>query len=130
MFTCAISYYAQTFRLNFISASTGSTQYACIPSRTVWVGTLTFHKKKFTDAVNGKSGLTYWDALESEVDHDTIAVASPSMLTPSQTKSSATIETLFPEVLRDPILRNVQFSTITRMDELGKPLSPLPAQPC
>ena len=24
-------------------------------------------QKKFTDAVNGKSGLTYWDALESEV---------------------------------------------------------------
>lgn len=28
---------------------------------------LTTEKKKFTDAVNGKSGLTYWDALESEV---------------------------------------------------------------
>ncbi|WPB05108.1 uncharacterized protein RHO25_009758 [Cercospora beticola] len=58
------------------------------------------NQKKFTDAVNGKSGLTYWDALESE------------------TKSQANIETLFPEVLRDPILRSVQFSTISRMDEL------------
>lgn len=24
-------------------------------------------QKQFTDSVNGKSGLTYWDALESEV---------------------------------------------------------------
>lgn len=30
---------------------------------------LTIQQKKFTDAVNGKSGLTYWDALESEVWH-------------------------------------------------------------
>ena len=26
---------------------------------------------------------------------------------------------MFPEVLRDPILRKVQFSTVGRMDELG-----------
>lgn len=31
----------------------------------------------------------------------------------------AEIEHVFPEVLRDPILRKVQFSTISRMDELG-----------
>lgn len=37
-----------------------------------------------------------------------------------QTKSSASIENVFPEVLRDPILRKVQFATISRMDELGK----------
>ncbi|CAK4020367.1 Hypothetical predicted protein [Lecanosticta acicola] len=58
------------------------------------------NQKRFTDAVNGKSGLTFWDALESE------------------TKSSASIENVFPEVLRDPILRKVQFSTTSRMDEL------------
>jgi len=59
-------------------------------------------KKQFTDSVNGKSGLTYWDALESE------------------TKSSATIENMFPEALREQILQKVQFSTTSRMDELGK----------
>lgn len=37
-----------------------------------------------------------------------------------QTKSSASIENVFPEVLRDPILRKVQFATISRMDELGR----------
>ncbi|KAK3700580.1 hypothetical protein LTR37_015909, partial [Vermiconidia calcicola] len=57
-------------------------------------------QKKFVDAVNGKSGLNYFDALESE------------------TKSTSAIETVFPEVLRDPILRKVQFSQISRVDDL------------
>lgn len=30
-------------------------------------------QKKFTDSVNGKSGLNYWTALESEVSHDKLA---------------------------------------------------------
>jgi hypothetical protein len=42
------------------------------------------------------------------------------MLTWIKTRSSASIENVFPEVLRDPILRKVQFSTTSRMDELGK----------
>lgn len=58
-------------------------------------------QKKFVDAVNGKSGLTFFDALESE------------------TKSSSAIENVFPDVLKDPILRKVQFSTISRIDDLG-----------
>lgn len=37
-----------------------------------------------------------------------------------QTKSSATIENMFPESLREQILQKVQFSTTSRMDELGK----------
>lgn len=36
-----------------------------------------------------------------------------------QSKSTTAIENIFPEVLRDPILRKVQFSTISRMDDLG-----------
>ena len=33
-----------------------------------WLVTVTnAGQKRFTDAVNGKSGLNYWDALESEV---------------------------------------------------------------
>ncbi|KAK4546697.1 hypothetical protein LTR36_001915 [Oleoguttula mirabilis] len=57
-------------------------------------------QKKFVDAVNGKSGLTFFDALESE------------------TKSSSAIENVFPDVLKDPILRKVQFSQISRIDDL------------
>ena len=58
-------------------------------------------QKKFVDAVNGKSGLTYFDAQESE------------------SKSSSAIESVFPDVLKDPILRKVQFSQISRVDDLG-----------
>lgn len=45
----------------------------------------------------------------------------------AQTKSSASIENVFPEVLRDPILRKVQFATISRMDDLGKSRLAVPA---
>lgn len=58
-------------------------------------------QKKFVDAVNGKSGMTFFDALISE------------------NKSSDAIENVFPDVLKDPILRKVQFSTISRIDDLG-----------
>lgn len=58
-------------------------------------------QKKFVDAVNGKSGMTYFDALASE------------------TKSSGEIENVFSDKLKDPILRKVQFSTISRVDDLG-----------
>lgn len=58
-------------------------------------------QKKFVDAVNGKSGMTFFGALESE------------------TRSSGAIENVFPDVLKDPILRKVQFSTISRVDDLG-----------
>ncbi|QIX00820.1 hypothetical protein AMS68_006337 [Peltaster fructicola] len=57
-------------------------------------------QKKFTDGVNGRSGLTYFAAVESE------------------TQSAHAIENVFPEVLRDPILRKVQFSSVGRMDDL------------
>lgn len=36
-----------------------------------------------------------------------------------QTNSTTAIENVFPEVLRDPILRKVQFATTGRMDDLG-----------
>lgn len=78
---------------------------------------LTGFQKKFVDAVNGKSGLTYFDALESEVGH--FKCFGFKLLTLLQSKSTTAIENVFPEVLRDPILRKVQFSTISRVDDLG-----------
>jgi hypothetical protein len=38
----------------------------------------------------------------------------------NQNKSQRAIEDIFPPVLKDPILRKVQFSTISRIDDLGK----------
>ncbi|THZ26240.1 hypothetical protein D6C91_02690 [Aureobasidium pullulans] len=59
-----------------------------------------YNRKKFTDAVNGKSGLTYFAAIDSE------------------NNSCSDIDKIFPDALRDPILRKVQFSDISRIDEL------------
>lgn len=42
-------------------------------------------------------------------------------LTVHQTKSQGAIENVFPDVLKEPILRKVQFSTISRIDDLGEP---------
>ena len=38
----------------------------------------------------------------------------------AQTDGSVNVANTFPEPLRGPVLRRVQFSTIGRMDELGK----------
>ncbi|KAG9525951.1 hypothetical protein KCU79_g23418, partial [Aureobasidium melanogenum] len=59
-----------------------------------------YNRKKFTDAVNGKSNLTFFAAVDSE------------------NNSSSDIDKIFPDALRDPILRKVQFSDISRIDEL------------
>lgn len=78
---------------------------------------LTALQKKFTDSVNGKSGLTFFKALDLEVCGIPISRLL-SRLQNSQSSSSLDIEKLFPDALRDPILRKVQFSTISRIDEL------------
>ncbi|GAB7337147.1 hypothetical protein MBLNU457_g2541t2 [Dothideomycetes sp. NU457] len=57
-------------------------------------------QRKFTDAINGKSGMDFWAATMSEND------------------SSSDIDKVFPDALRDPILRKVQFSQVPRIDEL------------
>ncbi|PNS15948.1 hypothetical protein CAC42_4349 [Sphaceloma murrayae] len=59
-----------------------------------------YSQRNFTDAVNGRSNMTFFEALESE------------------NTSSGDIERTFPEALRAPILRKVQFSEIGRMDDL------------
>lgn len=59
-----------------------------------------YSTKLFTDAVNGKTGMTYFEALETE------------------NASSNDIERIFPEALRGPILRRAQFSEIGRMNDL------------
>lgn len=86
---------------------------------------LTTSQKKFTDAVNGKSGLTFFAAQKSEVrNHVMSPPTSPTHA--KQQNSAKEINELFPEVLRDPILRSVQFSTVSRIDDLGKFLPVLP----
>lgn len=76
-------------------------------------------QKKFTDAVNGKSGLTFFAAQKSEVRNHVMTLTSAPTYT-YQLNSAKEIDELFPEVLRDPILRSVQFSTVSRIDDLGE----------
>lgn len=59
-----------------------------------------FKSKKFTCEVSGRSGLTYFDALRSEEE------------------GSREIDEAFPQALREPVLRRVQFCTTSRIDSL------------
>lgn len=59
-----------------------------------------YHLKEFTCEITGHSGLTFFDALESE------------------TQGSRELDATFPEPLRAPVLRKVQFSTISRLEQL------------
>ncbi|KAF2225356.1 hypothetical protein BDZ85DRAFT_248699 [Elsinoe ampelina] len=57
-------------------------------------------QRDFSDEVNRKSGMTFFEALESE------------------SVNAADIDKSFPEHLRIPVLRKVQFSQIGRMEDL------------
>ncbi|KAF1990995.1 hypothetical protein K402DRAFT_168687 [Aulographum hederae CBS 113979] len=59
-----------------------------------------YMQRKFTCEITGHSNLTFFDAMDSE------------------TQRSRNVESTFPVVLREPVLRKVQFSTITRIDQL------------
>ncbi|EXJ93048.1 hypothetical protein A1O3_01604 [Capronia epimyces CBS 606.96] len=59
-----------------------------------------FKSKRFTCEVTGRSGLTFFDALRSEQ------------------AGSREIDEAFPQALREPVLRRVQFSTTSRLDNL------------
>ncbi|KAG9789450.1 hypothetical protein ABEF93_000702 [Exophiala dermatitidis] len=59
-----------------------------------------FKSKRFTCEVTGRSGLNFFDALRSEQ------------------AGSREIDEAFPQALREPVLRRVQFSTTSRLDHL------------
>ncbi|KAH6849747.1 hypothetical protein B0I37DRAFT_427499 [Chaetomium sp. MPI-CAGE-AT-0009] len=59
-----------------------------------------YHQKRFICTISGHSGLTFFDALESEL------------------AGAAEVDQAFPEALKGPILRRVQFQTVSRIDTL------------
>ncbi|KAL9106249.1 MAG: hypothetical protein Q9227_008717 [Pyrenula ochraceoflavens] len=61
---------------------------------------LTPGQKKFTCEITGRSVMSFFDALKSE------------------TTGSKEVDDSFPEPLRSPVLRRVQFSTVSRIDHL------------
>ena len=67
------------------------------PICSAWIGT---KQKRFTCEVSGRSGLSFFDALRSEL------------------AGSREVEQAFPDPLKSPVLRRVQFSTTSRIDNL------------
>jgi hypothetical protein len=59
-----------------------------------------YKQKRFTCEVSGRSGLSFFDALRSEL------------------AGSREVDQAFPEPLKHPVLRRVQFSTTSRIDNL------------
>ncbi|KAK4146258.1 uncharacterized protein C8A04DRAFT_9978 [Dichotomopilus funicola] len=59
-----------------------------------------YKQKRFICTISGHSGLTFFDALESEL------------------AGAAEVNQAFPEALKGPILRRVQFQTVSRIDTL------------
>jgi hypothetical protein len=61
--------------------------------------------------------LTFFEALQSEVTKVMRTLLSPSLTAP-QLAGAAEVEQAFPEALKGPILRKVQFQTVSRIDVL------------
>lgn len=59
-----------------------------------------YKQKRFICEITGHSAQTFFDALKSE------------------TEGSREVDSAFPDALREPVLRRVQFSTVTRIDNL------------
>ncbi|KAL2222021.1 chromatin remodeling complex WSTF-ISWI, large subunit [Thermoascus aurantiacus ATCC 26904] len=59
-----------------------------------------YKQRRFTCEITGHSGLTFFEALDSEMDE------------------SREVQNTFPDALKEPILRRIQFSTVSRIDNL------------
>lgn len=59
-----------------------------------------YNQHRFVCEISGHSNLTYWEALESE------------------TNEAREVDEIFPESLKEPVLRRLQFSTTSRLDHL------------
>lgn len=84
-----------------------------------------YKQRRFICEITGHSGLTFFEALTSEV-----RAGSPGLsvsrflmtknLPNSQMDESREVNSSFPEALKEPILRRIQFSTVSRVDNLGR----------
>ncbi|KAF7162981.1 hypothetical protein CNMCM5623_008046 [Aspergillus felis] len=59
-----------------------------------------YKQKRFICEITGHSGLTFFEALRSEMEE------------------SREVNSAFPDALKEPILRRIQFSTVSRVDNL------------
>ena len=82
-----------------------------------------YKQRRFICEITGHSGLTFFEALTSEVRGGSPGLSvSQSLMTknhPLQMDESREVNNAFPEALKEPILRRIQFSTVSRVDNLG-----------
>ncbi|KAB5558006.1 ATP-utilizing chromatin assembly and remodelling N-terminal-domain-containing protein [Coniochaeta sp. 2T2.1] len=76
-----------------------------------------YKQKRFICQISGKSGLTFFDALKSEVTPNHTCLLLPAANRP-KFAGAAEVEQAFPEALKGPVLRKVQFQTTSRIDAL------------
>lgn len=69
--------------------------------------------------ITGHSQMTFFDALRMEVCSECCPCLAGERLKLKQMKESRDLNKSFPEALREPILRRIQFSTVSRLDNLG-----------
>lgn len=83
-----------------------------------------YKQRRFICEITGHSGLTFFEALRSEVRAGSPGLSvSPLLHTkenPCQMDESREVNNAFPEALKEPILRRIQFSTVSRVDNLGR----------
>ena len=64
--------------------------------------------------------MSFFDALKSEVECSHLPNIFFIVTNHGQMDASEEVDDAFPDALKEPILRKVQFSTISRIDNLGQ----------
>lgn len=78
-----------------------------------------YKQRRFICEITGHSGMTFFEALQSEVCGDRLVVVLNWWLILRKMEESREVNNSFPEALKEPILRRIQFSTVSRVDNLG-----------
>ncbi|OLN83075.1 Imitation switch two complex protein 1 [Colletotrichum chlorophyti] len=83
-----------------------------------YLGRMEFYKqRRFICQITGHSGLTFFEALKSEVGLSDPSFLDKPLIT-QQLAGAEEVEQAFPEALKGPVLRRVQFQTVSRIDTL------------
>lgn len=80
-----------------------------------------YKQRRFICEITGRSGLTFFEAQRSEVSPVWLrfVLVKHGNLISQQLEESREVNSSFPDALREPILRRIQFSTVSRVDSLG-----------
>jgi hypothetical protein len=88
-----------------------------------------YRQKHFSCEITGHMNLNYFEALKSEVSYSLYYFKRACAEQSDQMEHAQDVDQQFPEPLKEPVLRKVQFSTVSRIDTLGKS-PPVVTIPC